>query len=208
MSDYVNYIFYREDGTNSVNKNAICFANLSYAKNRDYKYLVMDIKVAKENEEYKDRWLEVLQEIEPELEILEKNTKAKLPNLGNYHKNLLILTLLRDLKGHYPDVVSMSLKIMDNYPELDKLSAIMMASAYGRWNGGGGHSLCRRGADKLRTIEEYQQATFENHNLNEFSQTLNFDFIRGRSKYDEIRSKMKHSLDIGPIVEVFGVSKT
>lgn len=189
------------NGTTTEYKSVVCFVNL---RGRKFDYVKVKIKCSTENKQHKDRWLEILQKIEPSLEI--KDDIAILPDLGTYSKNLLILTLIRDLWGNYKDVIPLTMEILDKYPETDELSAIIMASSYGKWGPGcgGGHSFCMKGSNRLRTIEEYQNADFEMFpRFNYFFVMKDKDMLKFNKRYNKVRDLMKNNRDIEPIVNAY-----
>lgn len=203
MNDHVTFTTHLRDDKKKTYNNSICFAAMRWGNGpiKDIKYIDLKISWLDYTEQYKDWWLKLLCEIEPRLSILSEN-EVRLEAYDNYHKNVFILSLVRNLWGYNTNLISLAYQIFKKKPDLDKLHGVIMAASFTQ-SGNRNHCICAPGISLLRTALEFQNAKFQD-SVQLFTQQPGYDRLVGNRIVDNFYKDEK-SIDF--IFKHFRVSE-
>lgn len=178
-------------------KNTSCFSSLYFYKFDTIKLL---LETSKLTEKYKNFWLKLVKQIEPSVKISRDRKYITVNYLGSKGKTLFLLSIIRYLwegSRHYDHIVIMTYNILEKYPNLDPLSAIVIASSNTSKCDGFGHGVVSNGfASYIPTINDYV----------EYSSDRVFTLC-GDTSYNNplsaIRKLKSDDFDIDPIINHF-----
>lgn len=160
------------------------------------------IKPTNNNLKYKDFWFDLIKKIESTIETSECKNYVIVNNSGSRVKNLFLLSLIRYISEYDYDmdsVVIMTKKIIDLLPDIDPLTAcIVAASNLNELNTN--HSIVNFIAKDLKTVNDY--INFNANSCFEFCLSDN-NRIGGTEhrKWRSIVNSKKDPLDIEPILK-------
>jgi hypothetical protein len=188
--------------------NGHCFKD-TFDKNWNYMYL--KIKTTPLTKDLKDFWLDLVKEIEPSIKIINDKTLGecvKIPYLKSEGKTLFMLSIIRYLwegSNYYDEIVPMTKVFLDKYPNVDKLTAVVICASNTTGVTGWGHSIVLAVASKLPKIWHYRR--FNNTSC-QFLCNPEGSYL-GADRHNElrnIRKLKKDNFDFEPILKHYNLN--
>lgn len=202
---YVTYKCYKKNKLILERTKVNCFSSIMSYNSLDFDKIRVMIYNSNKLLDYNDYWIDLVMEIEKRAKLIRYGGKLwmEIPHLkSHYSKTMVILTILRYLweyTNNYDDIVIMTKKITDQFPNMDKMKAVIIASSCTYRESSFGHGLINGVAVELKSIWHYQR--YKGKGVHNFASRNypNYDILR------KIRKNKVDRYDVIPALEHYGI---